>query len=311
MQLEIGIASSEPLPTSAECRIIMERIPIQSSKTKIQFRNQRIPIIAMTAHAMTGDREKCLEAGMNDYVSKPINPEKLFSALVRWIIPGKRVIPDYLVARTPRNHQRMKVLPLSGLPGISVKSGLKKVGGNRKLYRKLLNKFRRNYAGVDMKSETLWMDDLETATRLAHTIKGLAGNIGAQELHLTAADLEAAIRKNQTENIPARLIAFSRDPGPGRGFYWCFGTSKAGCSRDQAVCATGYRINGSRSHSLPFRRTQAIAGRGRHPAVRTFETLREALPAGMAGDQLADLEKHIEGYAFEEALETLDVVEQH
>ena len=72
-----------------------------------------------------------------------------------------------------------------------MKSGLAKVGGNRKLYRKLLSKFRRNHTSVadDIKN-ALEKDDLETATRLAHTIKGLAGNIGAQELHLAAVDLE-------------------------------------------------------------------------------------------------------------------------
>ena len=58
-----------------------------------------LPIIAMTAHAMTGYQEMCIEAGMNDYVSKPIDPEKLFSALVRWIKPGKRSIPDYLLGQ--------------------------------------------------------------------------------------------------------------------------------------------------------------------------------------------------------------------
>jgi CheY-like chemotaxis protein len=59
-----------------------------------------LPIIAMTAHAMAGDHERCLEAGMNDYVSKPVDPEKLFSTLVKWIKPGERVIPDHLMAGT-------------------------------------------------------------------------------------------------------------------------------------------------------------------------------------------------------------------
>jgi HPt (histidine-containing phosphotransfer) domain-containing protein len=95
---------------------------------------------------------------------------------------------------------------LSDLPGISVKSGLIKAGGNRKLYRKLLSKFRRNHAEVDNDiKNALDKDDPDTATRLAHTIKGVAGNIGARNLYLAATDLEAALRQKQIGNIAGLL----------------------------------------------------------------------------------------------------------
>ena len=86
---------------------------LKSEIRKPQNAGTSVPIIAMTAHAMTGDREKCLEAGMNDYVSKPIDPEKLFSALVRWIKPGQRAIPDYLLGRNIEESQEDESLPLS------------------------------------------------------------------------------------------------------------------------------------------------------------------------------------------------------
>jgi signal transduction histidine kinase/DNA-binding response OmpR family regulator/HPt (histidine-containing phosphotransfer) domain-containing protein/HAMP domain-containing protein len=272
---------------------------------------KRIPIIAMTAHAMTGDREKCLEAGMNDYVSKPINPEKLFSALVKWIMPGQRMISDYLVARTAEKSPKDETLPLSDVPGISVKSGLNKVGGNRKLYRKLLSKFRCNYAGVDNEiRNALGGDDLETATRLAHTIKGLAGNIGAQDLHLAALNFEAAIRKNQTENIPGLLAAFSETLD--------LVVDSIGALELQKPDTPETRLSAQPvAESMERDQVLYLLSELRQSleeddtrAVRIFETLKKALPAGMAGDELADLEKHIEGYAFEDALETLGVVEQ-
>jgi len=197
-----------------------------TGEIRMDERFKDLPIIAMTAHAMTGDRERCLEAGMNDYVSKPIDPEELFSTLVKWIKPGQRVIPDHLVAGTKEESPEDEGPALSGLPGISVKSGLTKVGGNRKLYRKLLSKFRRNHGDVanDIRN-ALDMDDPETATRLAHTVKGVAGNIGARNLHLAAADLEAALRQEQTENIPGLLDAFSEAGiGPGSKFNCRLGT---------------------------------------------------------------------------------------
>jgi polar amino acid transport system substrate-binding protein len=272
---------------------------------------ERLPIIAMTAHAMTGDRKKCLEAGMNDYVSKPIDPEKLFSALVRWIKPGKRAIPEYLLARTAEEFQGDESLPLSGMSGISVKSGLAKVGGNRKLYRKLLGKFRRNYKAVaDDIRNALEKDDPETATRLAHTIKGLAGNIGAQDLHLTAVDLQAALRKDPTENIAERLDAFSEALD--------LVVDSIGALELQEPDAWETRLSAQPvAESMDRHQVFSLISELRQlleeddtRAVRTLETLRKAISAGMAEDELADLEKHIEGYAFEDALETLSVVEQ-
>ena len=266
---------------------------------KSEIRN--VPIVAMTAYAMAGDRERCIEAGMNDYVSKPIDPEKLFSALVRWIKPGKRQIPDYLVARASDDAQEDERLPMSGLTGISVKSGLAKVGGNRKLYRKLLSKFRRNYSFVaDNIRYALEKEDLETATRLAHTIKGLAGNIGAQDLHLATMDLETALRKNvfsKTLDLVLGSIANLeiQEPDP---------------AENRPSAGQIPELIDSDRVFFFLNELRQFLEEDDFRAVRSLETFREFLPAGMAGDELADLEKHIEGYAFEEALETLSAVEQ-
>ncbi|MGE4297788.1 MAG: transporter substrate-binding domain-containing protein [Desulfovibrionaceae bacterium] len=151
-----------------------------------------IPIVAMTAHAMAGDRERSLEAGMNDHITKPIDPDQLFTTLVRWIAPGDRPVPD---APAPAPPTGADELPLAGIPGVAIKSGLTKVGGNKALYRKLLGKFvEKHHDAVREIREQLAAGDRKTAERTAHTVKGVAGNIGAEPTQAAAGMVEAAIK---------------------------------------------------------------------------------------------------------------------
>lgn len=169
-----------------------------------------LPVIAMTAHAMAGDRELSVQAGMNDHVTKPIDPDALLATLQRWIRPIDRnrgsgkssvALPDLSQPRTGT-----QPTPTLLIPGIDVAAGLRRVAGNETLFRKLLIDFHKVYAG-SMRSirAALSEDRRGDADRLVHTLKGVAGNIGANELYEQAETLERTLRGSDHSRLPEQL----------------------------------------------------------------------------------------------------------
>jgi CheY-like chemotaxis protein len=162
-----------------------------------------LPILAMTAGAMAEDKEKAKQAGMNDHVSKPIEIRKLFEALTRWIQPGERATPP-VEKQVNRVGLADKLPPY--LEGINIGLGLRRIGGSPSLYRDLLIKFRDSNARVIQEIRAaLEAEDLELAIRLAHTLTGVAGNLGANELALAAKDLELGITSDGSGVAPVLL----------------------------------------------------------------------------------------------------------
>ncbi len=172
---------------------------------------KNIPIIAMTAHALKGDRERCISAGMNDHVAKPIDPDILFDTLAKWLITNEMSAPP----EHPNPHPVLKsekVEPELDLPGIDTRIGLFRVNNNRTLYLKLLNSFVRDFSSAHEKIlRYLENNDRESAKRMAHSIKGVAANIGANTLSSRAADLETAFYGEISESQPELLKVFSME----------------------------------------------------------------------------------------------------
>ena len=167
-----------------------------------------LPIIAMTAHAMQGAREECLEAGMNDYISKPIDPDSLLLTIQKWMRPGAAIdrAPNEPAAKNPDKYEETISLP-QGLSGIDIEAGLKRLNGNRKLYKKLLFDFAGSYSSIyDDISRALKQDDTGLALRLVHTLKGVAGNISALEIQTIAVDLEKALTRNSARETERLLL---------------------------------------------------------------------------------------------------------
>ncbi|HEY6290016.1 MAG TPA: PAS domain S-box protein [Terriglobia bacterium] len=159
-------------------------------------RLRKLPIIAMTAHALVEERQRCLDAGMNDHVSKPIDPDALFATLSRWA-KTPAVKADILAVKRARTDDEVTVPQIEG---IDVAGGLQRLAGNKRLYLDLLLQFvaREGSAGSQIES-ALKNGDNGLAERLAHTVSGVAGNIGIDALFQLAGNLQRAIHESRSD----------------------------------------------------------------------------------------------------------------
>ena len=173
---------------------------------RLRAQGHALPILAMTANAMQGDRERCLAAGMNDHLAKPIEPEQLWLALERWIAPRPGLgEPGEGPAASPTAEGAV-TLPRD-IPGLDVQSGLRRVLGKESLYQAMLERFLAGQGDAPARLRAaLEAGDWSLAERLAHTLKGVAGNIGAGAVQEAAARLEAACRNASPEAVWRPLL---------------------------------------------------------------------------------------------------------
>ncbi len=174
-----------------------------SRKIREQARFRDLPIIAMTANAMAGDREKVLASGMNDHIAKPINVSDMFQTLAKWITPGgpAGLSADNADTASP-SEDAPAALPES-LPGIDISAGLATTQNNMALYQRLLIKLRENQADFEKSFRAAWNEHNTGQTVfLAHTLKGVAGNVGAAGLFESAGKLEQACRSGEQDIEP-------------------------------------------------------------------------------------------------------------
>jgi len=202
-----GIEVLERLNTSTFDIILMDlHMPeMDGYTTTVKIRKIKeldsLPVLAMTADAVTGVKDKCYDAGMQGFLTKPININELFGALIKWIKPADRKIDmNY------DNVERSVEYDLPFIEGVDTVKGIHTVNNNKKLYLSLLEKMVNNYSGFEKQLKTAIEEkDTELSVRLVHTLKGVAANLGATGIQNQAKVLEEILKKNQNSQIDSAL----------------------------------------------------------------------------------------------------------
>ena len=168
----------------------------------------KLPIIALTANVMVSEQNEFLASGITDYIGKPIDPDRLVATLAKW------VRPTWSTRSTPINQavQNSAPEPLPDLPGVNVADSVRRIGGNVALYCSLLDKFRIKERNIATNiREALAAEDRSTAERLAHTLRGIAGTLGAKNLQDLASLLEGSIKKGEFDEVYSLLARVDKE----------------------------------------------------------------------------------------------------
>jgi signal transduction histidine kinase/DNA-binding response OmpR family regulator len=262
-----------------------------------------LPIIAMTAHATVEERQRCLDAGMNDHVSKPIDPDNLFSTLVRWSRPrSTQAVAAHAASITVAD----EVL-LPEIAGINLADGLRRIAGNRRLYRDLLGQFADKQCDAAAQiSAALKEGDRKLAERIAHTVKGVAANIGISEVQSAAQKLEKAIRDGH-DSISALLDEFTA----------LLSTQvhaiEQALNASAPVKSQGARVppfNGE-AVSSSIARLRVLLEASDGDTEEAFRSLQNAVAGAVEKTRLDALNASINDFDFEAALVRLSEIREH
>ena len=275
-----------------------------TKKIRSDARFATLPIIAMTAHATMEERQRCLDAGMNDHISKPIDPALLFETVGRFYKPASLATTPAPAEVKATGVSAPKADELPAIAGLDTNDGLTRVAGNRKLYLKLLRQFvEQQGPAVGEITAALAAGDVALAERLAHTLKGVAGNIGAKAVHGVAAALEKAIHSKaaaaEVESAKQQVTA-ALDP-----LIAGLNTSLGSPAAKSVASTPAPMVDPAKSRETAAQLTKLLSEFD--PGAADFiEANRAALQPLFHDGTWAEFEKLVQGYSFADAQTQLE-----
>ncbi|HSV95821.1 MAG TPA: histidine kinase N-terminal 7TM domain-containing protein [Spirochaetota bacterium] len=266
-----------------------------TTRIRADARYRDLPIVAMTAYAMRGDRDRCLEVGMNDHLPKPVDPDALFAALSRWLGPGTAAENAAGVKET---HPAEAGAALSG---IDMEFALHRMRGDEGFLRQLVAQFCDLYANAPaVIGKHLEAGETYDARRLAHSINGSAGTLGALRLQKSAAALEKVIADGGAD-IAAPLSDFGRELG-------VVLANRAPSLKDDEIKHAAPSTGPAEALGL-LARLQRETAAGSYGALDTFAALKRAWP-GRAPKDLAELDNALARFDNESAISLIARLEK-
>ena len=318
-----GQAALDMLAQTAYDLVLMDmQMPVMDGLAATRLLRQNpawanLPVLAMTANAMSRDRDLCLEAGMNGHLAKPIDPDELFATLLQWITPRAPAAAQTADADTglqeqtadAPTHSQASPTPspsaddaLRHIPGLDVTAGLRRVLDKRPAYESLLRKFTAGQAHAVQTTRTaLAAGQRDEALRAMHTLKGTAGTIGATALAALAQRAEEAIAQKTSPELVEPLL----QPVEAACQALVAALQQALPADDMsgADAADGLQIDASAALQL-VAQLDALLADDDSDAIEVFKQFAPTLQA-LLGPVYGQMKRALDSYDFVEALAAL------
>jgi PAS domain S-box-containing protein len=270
-------------------------------KIRKNFSQQELPILAMTANAMESDRRRCLEAGMNDHIAKPINPRILYNTLIKHLLQDASL--TLLKGTDEAGAQAVAIPPLDG---VDTNSGLSNMNHDHRLYLNALKRVVQQHGdAADRLKELMQSGEVSQASRLAHSLKGVAATIGALKLSRLAAALESELDNHEMAAAERLMAPLASEAARVIQALESFLKSGIQAGPDSARTAAASQSLDDKELAALFDELGGLIAEGDTEAIELAQKLQSLVNGSNARQLVLEMARQLNEYEFERAEELL------